>query len=45
MIFDLDPDPSLPFSEVKKAAQEIRTRLKKANLDSVLKCTGGKGYH
>jgi len=45
MIFDLDPDPSVPFLEVKKAALEIRKRLKKAGLESFLKCTGGKGLH
>jgi bifunctional non-homologous end joining protein LigD len=45
MIFDLDPDPSVPFSEVKSAALEIKTRLRKAGLESRLKCTGGKGLH
>lgn len=45
MIFDLDPDPTVPFSEVKKAALEIRQRLHKAGLESFLKCTGGKGLH
>jgi bifunctional non-homologous end joining protein LigD len=45
MIFDLDPDPSVSFSEVKKAALEIRKRLKKEGLESLLKCTGGKGLH
>jgi bifunctional non-homologous end joining protein LigD len=45
MIFDLDPDPSVPFSEVKKAALEIRRRLQQAALESLLKCTGGKGLH
>ncbi|HJT20782.1 MAG TPA: non-homologous end-joining DNA ligase [Nitrospira sp.] len=45
MIFDLDPDPSVPFSEVKQAALQIRQRLKKAGLESLLKCTGGKGLH
>ncbi len=45
MIFDLDPDPSVPFREVKKAAVEIRTRLTRAGLESFLKCTGGKGLH
>ena len=45
MIFDLDPDPSVPFSEVKKAALEIRNRLKKTGLESFVKCTGGKGLH
>lgn len=45
MIFDLDPDPTVPFSEVKRAAYEVRDRLKQAGLDSALKCTGGKGLH
>ena len=45
MIFDLDPDPSIPFSKVKQAAREIRKRLQKAGLESALKCTGGKGLH
>jgi bifunctional non-homologous end joining protein LigD len=45
MIFDLDPDPSLPFSDVKSAAREIRTQLHAAGLESVVKCTGGKGLH
>jgi bifunctional non-homologous end joining protein LigD len=45
MIFDLDPDVVVPFSEVKQAALEIRMRLKRTGLDSFLKCTGGKGLH
>jgi bifunctional non-homologous end joining protein LigD len=45
MIFDLDPDPSVPFSEVKQAALQIRQRLKKTGLESFAKCTGGKGLH
>ena len=45
MIFDLDPDPSVPFSVVKNAALEVRKRLTKAGLESALKCTGGKGLH
>ena len=45
MIIDLDPDPSVPFSQVKHAAVETRTRLKNAGLESSLKCTGGKGLH
>jgi bifunctional non-homologous end joining protein LigD len=45
MIFDLDPDTSVPFSTVKQAALDIRTRLANAGLDSLLKCTGGKGLH
>ena len=45
MIFDLDPDVSVPFSEVKKAALEVKKRLQKTGLQSLLKCTGGKGLH
>lgn len=45
LIFDLDPDPSVPFSKVKQAALQIRQRLRKAGLESFLKCTGGKGLH
>jgi bifunctional non-homologous end joining protein LigD len=45
MIFDLDPDPSLPFPVVKQAALEIREQLAQAGLESFVKCTGGKGLH
>lgn len=45
MIFDLDPAPELPFDAVKLAAQDLRRRLQRKGLESVLKCTGGKGLH
>ncbi len=45
MIFDLDPDPAIPFTEVKNAAVEIKERLAHAGLESFVKCTGGKGLH
>jgi bifunctional non-homologous end joining protein LigD len=45
LIFDLDPDLSVPFSEVRKAALEVKNRLHKIGLHSYLKCTGGKGLH
>ena len=45
MIFDLDPAPDVPFDAVKLAAQDLRQRLKQRGLESVLKCTGGKGLH
>ncbi|MGH9694525.1 MAG: non-homologous end-joining DNA ligase, partial [Bryobacteraceae bacterium] len=45
MIFDLDPAPDIPFEAVKLAAQDLRQRLKHKGLESVLKCTGGKGLH
>ena len=45
MIFDLDPDTGVSFEGVKLAAQDLRKRLKQKGLESVLKCTGGKGLH
>jgi bifunctional non-homologous end joining protein LigD len=45
LIFDLDPDESLPWSTLALAAAEVRKRLKKAGLESFLKLTGGKGLH
>jgi bifunctional non-homologous end joining protein LigD len=45
LIFDLDPDESLPWSAITAAAAEVRARLKKLGLTSFLKTTGGKGLH
>ncbi len=45
IIFDLDPDEDLPWTAVADAAREVRTRLKKLDLESFLKTTGGKGLH
>ncbi len=45
LIFDLDPDESLPWSAVTDAAAEVRDRLRKAGLTTFLKTTGGKGLH
>lgn len=45
LIFDLDPDESLPWSTVVATAQDFRTRLKQYKLVSFLKTTGGKGLH
>jgi bifunctional non-homologous end joining protein LigD len=45
MIFDLDPAPDVPFEGLKFAAEELHQRLKKRGMESVLKCTGGKGLH
>jgi bifunctional non-homologous end joining protein LigD len=45
LIFDLDPDESLPWPTLTAAAAEVRKRLKKTGLESFLKLTGGKGLH
>lgn len=45
MIFDLDPAPDVPVEALKLAAQDLRKRLAKKGLESLLKCTGGKGLH
>jgi bifunctional non-homologous end joining protein LigD len=45
IVFDLDPSPECGFSEVAKAAREVRERLEELNLKSFLKTTGGKGLH
>jgi bifunctional non-homologous end joining protein LigD len=45
MIFDLDPSPDVPFEAVKLAAQDLRQRLQRQGIESILKCTGGKGLH
>jgi bifunctional non-homologous end joining protein LigD len=45
LIFDLDPAPDVLFEGVKLAAQDLRLRLRRRGLESLLKCTGGKGLH
>ena len=45
LIFDLDPAPDVPFRALKLAAEDLRRRLRERRLESVLKCTGGKGLH
>jgi bifunctional non-homologous end joining protein LigD len=45
LIFDLDPAPDVPFETLKRAAQDLRRRLKQKGLESAVKCTGGKGLH
>jgi bifunctional non-homologous end joining protein LigD len=45
MVFDLDPDPAVPWREVMAAAHLTRERLSDLGLESFLKTTGGKGLH
>ena len=45
MVFDLDPDPALPFEAVIGAAERIRDVLAEADLVSFPLVTGGKGVH
>ncbi|MDX2263687.1 MAG: DNA ligase D [Hyphomicrobiales bacterium] len=45
VVFDLDPDESLPFSTVRAAAFELRDVLASLDLKSFAMATGGKGVH
>jgi bifunctional non-homologous end joining protein LigD len=45
IVFDLDPDPGIAWSQVKAAARDVRARLAETGLESYPKLTGGKGVH
>lgn len=45
LIFDLDPDPSVPWKMVVDAARQLRDFLDELGLTSFVKTTGGKGLH
>jgi bifunctional non-homologous end joining protein LigD len=45
IVFDLDPDPGIAWSQVKGAARDVRARLTEIGLESYPKLTGGKGVH
>jgi bifunctional non-homologous end joining protein LigD len=45
LVFDLDPDPAVPWDRVVAAARRVRGRLHELDLESFVKTTGGKGLH
>jgi bifunctional non-homologous end joining protein LigD len=45
LVFDLDPDPDLPWAETVEAARLVRDLLADIGLQSFVKTTGGKGLH
>lgn len=45
LVFDLDPDDGVPWSDLVAAIRFLRTRLQQLELISFLKTTGGKGLH
>ena len=45
LIFDLDPDPSLPWRRLKEAGETLRSLLSGLGLTAFVKTTGGKGLH
>jgi bifunctional non-homologous end joining protein LigD len=44
-IWDLDPDPAVPWPEIQGAALLVRDLLAQHGLQTVLKTSGGKGLH
>jgi len=45
MVFDLDPDPALPWKKVVEGTHLVRVVLEELGLESFLKTSGGKGLH
>ena len=45
IVFDLDPGPNVPWSDVISAARRIRELLEALNLVSYVRTSGGKGLH
>jgi bifunctional non-homologous end joining protein LigD len=45
LIIDLDPDAAISWETLTASAAEVRKLLKKFDLESFLKLTGGKGLH
>jgi len=45
IVFDLDPDIGLNFEDVRRAAFDMRDRLKQIGLTTFPMLSGGKGFH
>ena len=45
LVFDLDPDPAVPWPRVVQAAQIVRKGLAEIGLACFVQTTGGKGLH
>jgi len=45
LIFDLDPDPTLPWNRIKEAAENLHRRMSELGFAAFVKTTGGKGLH
>ena len=45
LIFDLDPDPALPWKQIKEAAETLRGQMSGLGFSAFVKTTGGKGLH
>ena len=45
IVFDLDPAPDVPWSEVASAGTAVKKRLEDLGLNAFAKLTGGKGLH
>lgn len=45
MVFDLDPDPALPWERVVEGARLLRVVLDELGLRAFVKTSGGKGLH
>jgi bifunctional non-homologous end joining protein LigD len=45
MVFDLDPSPDVPWSEMLRVTRSLRARIEGLGLAAFLRTTGGKGLH
>jgi bifunctional non-homologous end joining protein LigD len=45
LVFDLDPDPTIGWAQVRRAAMDVRDALATLGLGSWPRLTGGKGVH